>query len=46
MTEQRLTDLAILAIEKELTSDLSLDAVVNEFATSCGQEQENCVGVI
>ena len=33
MTEQRLTDLAILAIEKELASDLSLDAVVNEFAT-------------
>ena len=33
MTEQRLTDLAILAIEKELISDLSLDAVVNEFAT-------------
>ena len=33
-TEQRLTDLAILAIEKELTSDLSLDAVVNEFATA------------
>ena len=34
MTEQRLTDLAILAIEKELTSDLSLDAVVIEFATA------------
>lgn len=34
MTEQQLTDLAILAIEKELTSDLSLDAVVNESATA------------
>jgi len=34
MTEKRLTDLAILAIEKELTSDLSLGAVVNEFATA------------
>ena len=32
MTEQRLTDLAILAIEKELASELSLDAVVTEFA--------------
>ena len=29
MTEKRLTDLAIFVIEKELTSDLSLDAVVN-----------------
>ena len=34
MTEQRLTDLAILAIEKELTSELSLDAIVTEFAAS------------
>ena len=31
MTEQRLTDLAILTIEKELTSQLSLDDVVTEF---------------
>ena len=34
MTEQRLTDLAILAIEKELTSELSLDAIVTEFAAT------------
>ena len=34
MTEQRFTDLAILSIEKELTSELSLDAVVTEFAAA------------
>ncbi len=34
MTEQRLTDLAFLSIEKELTSELSLDAVVTEFASA------------
>ena len=34
MTEQRLTDLAILSIEKELAGGLSLEAVVNEFASN------------
>ena len=34
MTEQRLTDLAILSIEKELTCEISLDAVVDQFATT------------
>ena len=32
MTEQRLTDLAILSIEKELANDISLDDVVDLFA--------------
>ena len=32
MTGRRLTDLSVLAIEKELTNKLSLDAVVTEFA--------------
>ena len=32
MTEQRLTDLAILSIEKELSNDISLDDVVDLFA--------------
>ena len=34
MTEQRITDFAILSIEKELTNELSLDAVVTEFAAT------------
>ncbi len=34
MTEQRLTDLAILSIENELTMELPLDTVITEFATS------------
>ena len=33
MTQQRLVDLAILSIEKELSQNLSLDNVVNEFAS-------------
>ena len=32
MTEQRLVDLALLSIEKELSQKLSLDEVVNKFA--------------
>ena len=32
MAEQRLTDLSVLDIEKELANELSLDAVVTEFA--------------
>ena len=32
MTEQQLTDLAILSIEKELANDISLDDVVDLFA--------------
>ena len=31
MTQQRLVDLAILSIEKELSMNLSLDDVVNQF---------------
>ena len=34
MTEQQLTDLAILSIEKELTCEIFLDAVVDQFATT------------
>ena len=33
MTQQRLVDLAILSIEKELSQSLSLDNVVNKFAS-------------
>lgn len=33
MTEQRLVDLAVLSIEKELSKQISLDEVVNEFAS-------------
>ncbi len=33
MTQQRLVDLAILSIEKELSKNLSLDNVVNQFAS-------------
>ena len=32
MTQQRLVDLAILSIEKELSQKLSLDDIVNQFA--------------
>ena len=32
MTEQRLIDLAVLFIERELSKQISLDQVVNEFA--------------
>ena len=32
MTEQWLTDLAILSIEKELTNELPLNAIVTKFA--------------
>ena len=33
MTQKRLVELAILSIEKELSNNLSLDNVVNEFAS-------------
>ena len=33
MTEQRLIDLAVLSIERELSKQISLDQVVNEFAS-------------
>ena len=33
MTQQRLIDLAILSIEKELSKNLSLDTVVDQFAS-------------
>ena len=33
MTQQRLVNLAILSIEKELSQGLSLDNVVNQFAS-------------
>ena len=32
MSEQRLVDLAVLSIEKELSQDLSLDEIVDKFA--------------
>ena len=32
MSEQRLSDLAILSIERELSSDVSLDDAVTEFS--------------
>ena len=32
MSEQRLTDLAVLSIERELSQNLSLDKVVDEFS--------------
>ena len=32
MNEQRLSDLAILSIERELSNNLSLDDVVTEFS--------------
>ena len=32
MTEQRLTDLAILSIEREVSKQISLDNVIDEFA--------------
>ena len=32
MSEQRLVDLAVLSIEKELSQKLSLDEVVDNFA--------------
>ena len=32
MSEQRLVDLAILSIEKELAQNLSLDEIVDKFA--------------
>lgn len=31
MTEKRLADIALLSIENDLSSNLSLDDVVNEF---------------
>ena len=34
MTQQRLVDLAILSIEKEMSTNLSLNDVVNQFASS------------
>ena len=33
MTEQRLIDLAVLSIKRELSKQISLDQVVNEFAS-------------
>jgi len=32
MLEQRLTDLAVLSIKKELSQNFSLDKVIDEFA--------------
>ena len=43
MTEQQLKD--ILSIEKDLTSEISLDAVVDQFVTT-DQKQKNFVSVI
>ena len=34
MTEQRLIDLAVLSIERELSKQISLDQVVNDFAST------------
>ena len=33
MTEQRLIDLAVVSIERELSKQISLDQIVNEFAS-------------
>ena len=33
MTEQRLVDLAVLSIERELSKQISIDEVINEFAS-------------
>ena len=41
MTQQRLVDLAILSIEEELSKNLSLDNVVNQFASYYKKQKNN-----